>query len=55
MQAKKWKKRLSDINLLSPNIPVIHNVDIAASQATDEIKKRLVMTTGSPRAMGEDD
>ena len=45
---KKMEEKLNDINLLTPNIPVIHNVDVTASQATDEIKKRLVMQLDHP-------
>ena len=46
--AEKLATRLADINILTPSIPVINNVDVASADNTDAIKDALVRQLHNP-------
>jgi [acyl-carrier-protein] S-malonyltransferase len=46
--AQRLEQRLESVAMVSPTIPVINNVDVAAIESVDEIRAALVRQAASP-------
>jgi [acyl-carrier-protein] S-malonyltransferase len=46
--AERLARRLADVALVEPSIPVVHNVDVAMHAAPDEIRAALARQAASP-------
>jgi [acyl-carrier-protein] S-malonyltransferase len=46
--AERLAERLADVNITSPSIPVVHNVDVATHDSPDAIRAALARQAASP-------